>query len=54
MPEITYGWTIDEVKEALSYYWQVSQKTIANKMNGKYETTEKPKRITEGKKEGGD
>ena len=42
MPEISYGLR------------QVSIGSVTNNMNGRYSTTEQPKRITDGRKEGGD
>ena len=54
MPEISYGLSIPEIKEAIAYYWQVSIGSVTHNMNGRYSTAEQPKRITDGRKEGGD
>ena len=54
MPEVSYSLSIPEVKAAIAYYWQVDVESITNNMNGRYSTSEQPKAITEGKKEGGD
>lgn len=54
MPERNFVFTIADVKKALAYYWQVSEESLTNAMNGKYSTNETPKAVTEGKKEGGD
>ena len=34
--------------------WGKDVESITNNMNGRYSTSEQPKAITEGKKEGGD
>lgn len=54
MPEVSYSLSIPEVKAAIAYYWQVSIGSVTHNMNGRYSTTEQPKRITDGRKEGGD